>query len=149
MTADTLFTVFNTAVLPAWFLMIAAPRSGATQFLLRTFWLPFVYAIGYAGLLFWLLLSSGESLDFMSLQGVMALFKSEWGVLVGWIHYLAFDMLAGIWALGDSQRRGVPHGFMVVCLFFTLMFGPFGFGLYWLLRLKYTDSARLVEQREG
>ena len=136
-TVETLFTVFNTATLLPWGMMIAAPRSAPPQWLLRTLWFPLLYAGAYSVLLFWLLAGSSEMPDFSTLNGVMALFKSEWGVLVGWIHYLAFDLMVGIWALGDAQRRGVPHGFMVLFLPLTLLFGPFGFALYCLVRLRY------------
>ena len=34
--------------------------------------------------------------DFTSLEGVTALLSDPWAVTAGWIHYLAFDLLAGI-----------------------------------------------------
>jgi hypothetical protein len=54
--------------------------------------------------------------------------------LAGWIHYLAFDLLVGIWEVRDSHERGVPHWLVIPCLFFTFMLGPIGFLLYCAVR---------------
>ena len=30
-------------------------------------------------------------------------------LLAGWIHYLAFDLLTGVWETRDAASRGIPH----------------------------------------
>ena len=67
---------------------------------------------------------------FGSLADVSALFQDPWTLLAGWIHYLAFDLLTGVWETRDAARRGVPHWLVVPCLFLTFMFGPAGWLLY-------------------
>ena len=51
-------------------------------------------------------------------------------MLVGWVHYLAFDLWVGAWAVEDAGKRGVPHWAMVPVLFLTLMAGPIGLLVY-------------------
>jgi hypothetical protein len=68
--------------------------------------------------------------DFQTLAGVSALFSSPWVLLAGWIHYLAFDLLVGVWEVRDSRSRGIPHLLVVPCLALTFMFGPAGWLLY-------------------
>ena len=51
-------------------------------------------------------------------------------LLAGWIHYLAFDLLIGSWEVRDARELGIPHLFVVPCLFLTFMFGPAGWLLY-------------------
>ena len=53
------------------------------------------------------------------------------------MHYLAFDLLIGTWEVRDAQERGIPHVFVVPCLFLTFMFGPAGWLLYLTLRSAY------------
>jgi hypothetical protein len=72
--------------------------------------------------------------DFTSLAGVSALFANPWLLLAGWIHYLAFDLLTGVWDVRDAARRGVPHWLVVPCLVLTFLLGPAGWLLYQAVR---------------
>lgn len=62
--------------------------------------------------------------SFKDLEGVVNLFKSPRGVLIGWIHYLVFDLVIGLLVLKNSQHYGISHWLMLPCLLFTLMFWP-------------------------
>ena len=76
--------------------------------------------------------------NFVSLEGVMAIFKDEAGVFVGWVHYIVFDALVARWVVFDSvtlKASTLTHLFIVIpCVFFTIMAGPMGFLLYMILR---------------
>ena len=72
-------------------------------------------------------------LDFGSLESVMALFTKENAVLAGWVHYLAFDLLIGMWMVQKNRQLGMHQLLMVPCLFFAFMAGPLGFLLFTLL----------------
>lgn len=78
--------------------------------------------------------------SFKDLEGVVNLFKSPRGVLIGWIHYLAFDLVIGLLMLKNSQHYGINHWLMLPCLLFTLMFGPLGLLLYILMRFFMTHD---------
>jgi hypothetical protein len=72
--------------------------------------------------------------NFSSLDGVITLFKSPRAVLAGWIHFLAFDLLVGLYVATDAARVGITHWWMLPVLFLTLMFGPAGLLLYLVIR---------------
>ena len=79
--------------------------------------------------------------NFKSLKGVVDLFKSPRVVLAGWIHYLAFDLMVGIYILNDAAGYGISHWMLIPCLLLTLMFGPAGLLLYFFVRfLTQNDS---------
>ncbi len=77
---------------------------------------------------------SGGSPDFTTLAGVQAIFDTQGGATIGWIHYLAFDLFVGIWAARNADRRGIGRIIQVPILFFIFMLGPLGLTLYLILR---------------
>ncbi|MFN8357867.1 MAG: ABA4-like family protein [Spirosomataceae bacterium] len=134
MTPDQVFQIANNLVLPQWLLMVFAPRWKVTQWIVKSYLIPVVLAVLYAIYIF-----GGGPIDFSafgSLKGVMGLFSTGGAgvVLAGWIHYLAFDLVAGSFVLRDSQEKGIHHLLIVIPLFFCFMLGPIGLLLYWLIR---------------
>lgn len=132
------FRVANVATVIAWLPLFLAPH-WVTANLFG--WGCFIAAICalYSYLLFFGKRHDGNSTkpkgNFTSLKGVMRLFKSPRGTLIGWTHYLAFDLMIGLYILQDSQSLGVAHWWVAPCLFLTLMFGPSGLLAWWGLRL--------------
>jgi hypothetical protein len=82
--------------------------------------------------------------SFWSLKGVMGLFKSPRAVLAGWIHYLAFDLMIGLYVLNDAAVNNISHWMLIPCLLLTLLFGPAGLLVYFLLRFALTQEFMLV-----
>ena len=80
---------------------------------------------------------------FSSLAGVINLFKSPRVVLVGWIHFLAFDLMVGLYIATDAARVGIVHWWLLPVLFLTLMFGPAGLLLYLAIRTAMSQGAWL------
>jgi Domain of unknown function (DUF4281) len=76
----------------------------------------------------------GAMPDLTTLAGVQALFDSQGGATIGWIHYLAFDLFVGIWAARNADRRGINRIVQVPVLFFILMAGPLGLVFYLVLK---------------
>ena len=67
-----------------------------------------------------------------SLPGLRALFMSDGGIVLGWTHYLAFDLFVGQWIARDADNKGVHRLVQLPILFITLMAGPIGL-LLWLV----------------
>jgi hypothetical protein len=133
MNPETLFSIVNALVMPQWLLMILAPHWRWTLKLVDSYLIPVLLAVTYA---FYVITNFGN-LDFMSfstLAGIKQLFSEEQSVLVGWIHYLCFDLVAGTWIFKDSLSKGINRIIVGICLFFCLMLGPIGFLLYWIFR---------------
>lgn len=64
----------------------------------------------------------------------MILFQQPHIMLAGWVHYLAFDLFVGAWQVRDAQRRGLRHIWVIPCLLATLMYGPVGLFMYFIVR---------------
>lgn len=77
---------------------------------------------------------SVEGGSFSTLGGIVLLFSSAANTMLGWTHYLAFDLFIGSWETEDAAKRGVPHWLLLPCLFATLMVGPVGLLLYFVIR---------------
>lgn len=136
MDLDLLFTLTNFSVVPAWFLLIALPNWSVTRVAIHSMLYPLILGIVYTlGLGFAVFGGMGaEDGGFTTIAGVRALFSTDIGILVGWTHYLLFDLFVGAWAARDAKRRGFSHALLIPCLFFTFMAGPFGLLLYVILR---------------
>jgi hypothetical protein len=144
MSTDLLFNIFNTAILLPWVLLLFFPKWKGTQKMME--WHLPVLIIGVAYLILLLtdffISSNGSPIDMMSLAGIKAAFARDEVMLIGWIHYLAFDLFVGIWELGDAQKNGISHFLLVPCLVLTLFYGPVGFVLYWVLRQWYAFKTK-------
>ena len=81
---------------------------------------------------------------FSSLSGVVSLFKSPRAVLAGWIHFLAFDLMVGLYIVTDAARLGITHWWLLPALFLTLMFGPAGLLLYLVIRYAVSTDAAMI-----
>ena len=137
MNYEQIYLILNASVMPAWLLLVIAPRATVTRNIVHSGLYPLLLGAFYITCL---TLSIGfgyraEGANFMSLAGVTTLFSHPMGVLIGWSHYLVFDLFVGAWIGRDATRRGVPHLAVIPCLFFALMFGPIGLLLYLMLRL--------------
>ena len=75
MDPDRLYLIFNIGVLPAWALLIFAPRWSGTQVIVHAIWIPLLLAVAYV----WFLVAGGpfpEGGGFRRLDQVMILFTS-------------------------------------------------------------------------
>ncbi|MEB8329046.1 ABA4-like family protein [Flavobacteriaceae bacterium KMM 6897] len=133
MTPTEVFSVANTTALPMWLLMIVLPKWKVTRFLIDFKVIPLALSLVYA---FYIIqaLQIGGWMDFGSLAAVMALFTEENALLAGWVHYLAFDLLVGMWILDENKKLGIHQLLLVPCLLGTFMFGPLGFLLFMIIR---------------
>ena len=126
MTPTAIFSLSNMLVMPMWILMIFLPSWKATRFLINFKVIPLVLALIYVIYIF-LSLQDGGGLDFGSLGAVMDLFTKEQAVLAGWVHYLAFDLLVGMWMIDQNRVLKIHPLLMAPCLVGTFMLGPIGF----------------------
>jgi hypothetical protein len=78
--------------------------------------------------------------NFSSLAGVSELFSNRILLLAGWVHYLAFDLLAGIYIIRNAAKNGIQHWLIAPALLLTFLFGPFGFLLYSVIKWIKTKS---------
>lgn len=136
MSMDLLFSLVNLSVMPAWLLLIFAPNSKITQGLVHSMIYPaFMGVIYIAGLISTLFFGMGaEGTGFSSITQVRQIFASDMGLIVGWAHFLAFDLFVGAWVARNAKLRNVRHALVIPCLLLTFMFGPVGLVLYLIIR---------------
>jgi len=78
--------------------------------------------------------------NFSTVNGVSELFKNPYLLVAGWVHYLAFDLLAGVFMKKNAIIHGVSHWVLIPCLLLTFMLGPAGLLLYLLIRFITTRN---------
>ena len=131
MNYDALFALANALVLPQWLLLWIAPKWNFTKKLVESLVVP-----ALLGAMYVYLLATANSpftfADFGTFDGIKRLFAggTDATLLAGWIHYLAFDLVAGSWIWKNSRERGIPHAWVVAPLFFCFLLGPVGVLLY-------------------
>ncbi len=134
---NTLFAVANAVALIAWFILILAPRPKAVVEGLR------LLVVGGLCTLYVVLLgtaltmglgeASGAKPDFSTIAGIRSIFATDGGVVIGWIHYLAFDLVAGLWIARDADGRGIGRFIQAPVLALTFVAGPAGMLCHLLL----------------
>jgi hypothetical protein len=132
MDLNLIFSLCMLAAVLGWLALLAAPLSRAL--LVRTARvITILLALGYLAQLF----TTTQPVpggSFSTLAGITALFSVPGNVMLGWTHFLAFDLFVGAWEVEDSAKIGVPHWAMLVPLVLTFMVGPVGLATYAIIR---------------
>ena len=133
MSPDSVFQTCSTIAMVGWIvLLVISPFwSSFDKFLIGI--IITLFAIVYAWLIFQVF-TPGDFQKFGSLNGVMELFTDKTAVTAGWVHYLAFDLLTGIWIKKNALKYNIHHLILIPCLLLTFMLGPIGLLLYLLVR---------------
>jgi len=133
-----IFGATNLVALAAWAVLLFLPRrpfAMASVLYLGIALLCLVYAVLLvllvAGMIDSLHDAGAESSVDLSLSGIKALFRSDGAIVLGWTHYLAFDLFVGLWIARDADAKGFPRIAQVPVLLTTFLAGPFGL-LIWL-----------------
>ena len=139
----TLFSLTNGIAMFGWLLLAALPRRPlvtTTVLYLGVALLCLTYAVMFA-LLFSASVDPGlvagakpADLSDYSIPGIRALFQSDGGIVLGWTHYLAFDLFVGLWIAKDADAKGFSRITQLPILFATLMAGPIGLLLWLMIR---------------
>ncbi|WP_340201885.1 ABA4-like family protein [Ascidiimonas sp. W6] len=133
MTPTDVFSLANLIAMPMWVLMIFLPKWKVTSFLINFKLVPILLSVIYLVYIIQSIVTGGL-MDFGSLSSVMQLFTQEYAVLAGWVHYLAFDLLIGMWLLNQNKELKIHQALMAPCLLLTFMFGPLGFLLFTIIK---------------
>ena len=132
MTPDQLFQLANPLALLGWLVLLASPLAPRAAQTISAATIPLLLALAYTGLVlaFWSEAPGG----FGTLPEVQALFTHPHIALAGWVHYLAFDLFLGAWAVRTARAEGIPHWAVIPCLVLTFLFGPSGLLAFAILR---------------
>jgi hypothetical protein len=133
MNLDTLFWIANAAALAGWIvLLVGRPGRGRHIAIARG------AALLLALLYLFVFLANAPAVGILardySLNGIGAFFALPELRLLGWVHYLAFDLWVGSWEAEEAGRNGVPRAALVLCLILTWALGPLGLLAFVLVR---------------
>ena len=141
MSDEALFGLANAVPLIGWLALALAPLNRATLVAAARL-VGIVLAAAYAVLVGFALARGGGSLpDLSTLPGLARAFSDPHVTLVGWVHYLAFDLWTGAWEVEEAGRRGMPHWAVLPCLALTFLAGPVGLLLFLALRTGWRPAA--------
>ncbi len=140
---DSVFGFVNIVAIIGWLLIVAGPRGPKT--------LALVLYLGVGLLCFSYLamivsmhagwIDAGRLpgtpppnfLDY-NIAGLRNLFMSDGGLVMGWTHYLAFDLFVGQWIAKDADNKGFHRLVQVPFLLLTFLAGPVGLFLWLVVR---------------
>jgi hypothetical protein len=134
----TIFSAANSLAFFSWIYLAIFPFKPGTSKLLMGVSITLL-SIAYASLVFGAI-GPADFSKFGTLNGVMSLLSSEGAALVGWLHYLAFDLLVGLFIAANAAKHGISRWVILPCFLFTFMLGPVGLLLYLLVRWMYTKN---------
>ncbi len=140
MSWDAVFSLTNAVAMLGWVILAVVPRRPLALAIVL------YLGVGLLCLAYFLLVAASLAglvdpgrvagatepnlLDY-SIEGLRPLFMSDGGIVIGWTHYLAFDLFVGLWIARDADAKGVGRLAQLPFLFLTLMAGPIGL-LGWL-----------------
>lgn len=131
---ESLFQFANLAVLPFWALLIFLPRWTWTRRIVAQPYFLLPWAVLYVILVVPGLLDVLPTLLQPTLESVSALLGKPEAALIGWIHFLVFDLFVGRWIYLESRERNLSVWLISPILFLTLMLGPAGLLAYLTVR---------------
>ena len=144
-----LFTLTNLVALAAWAALAFLPRRPLVLSLVMFAGVGLL-CLAYAAMLFAIVFAGAEpgrvagapapALTDYSIEGIRALFMSDAGIVIGWTHYLAFDLFVGLWIARTADAKGFGRAVQLPVLFLTLMAGPIGLLVWLIMRERRSRS---------
>ena len=143
MPPETLFDIAGPVTLVGWLALVAFPLAPRAADAVATMIVPLLLSVAYSALIlaFW----SGAPGGYGTLPDVMRLFTDPHVALAGWLHYLAFDLFVGAWAVRTARTEGIAHLLVLPHLALIFLFGPAGFLTFAAMRAAF----RLRPARTG
>ena len=127
---DGVFSLASQMAMVGWLILTVAPRRWPIFV-----WLPkFIIPGALSALYSLLIISHFGAADggFGSLDGVKTLFRNEYVLLAGWVHYLAFDLFIGAWIAERCDKLGFSRFIQPLFFAATFLFGPMGLLLFFI-----------------
>ena len=137
---DAIFYTTTALATSSWLALICLPRTPRLVGVIR-------YGVVAVLCLVYVILAAtqvGElSGGFESLDALHRLFSTRAAVLIGWLHYLAFDLFIGVWIALRCDHAGIKRIVQAPVLAFTFLAGPIGlllfFGVAWRAKITAED----------
>lgn len=128
---ELVFKLANASVLPAWFLLVVFPSQRVTKLVVHSSLYPFLLGLFYTVLM---VNSFGGDGGMDTLENLKVSFMRDEVLVLGWVHYLVFDLFIGAWISRDAQENAITHLKIIPSLILTLFAGPVGLLSYLIIR---------------
>lgn len=138
MSPDRIFEIVNSIALASWIILILFPYKNWSKSILFAIIIAGL-ALLYGGLAF-THFSTDTFESFGELSQLAQLNSEPMNVVIGWIHYLAFDLLAGLYITKNAEQIGINRYLLIPCQLLTFMMGPLGVLLYLILRFALSKK---------
>ena len=140
---DALFWFSSLYILPFWLMMWFAPTHERTAAMLRSEWvylapLAAAYTIAVIPNLLDIFIQLGS--DMPTPDIVVGLFSEREVILIGWLHYLAFDLFVGRWTWQRLVATEKPIYISMPVLVLSMMVAPLGALLGLLVTREYSED---------
>lgn len=126
--AEHLYEIVNTLILPAWLMIMFASQWRWTNKIVLSGYYSLAFSVVY--LLLIIFNFDLNNFNFSTLENVKQVFTNDYFLLAGWVHYLAFDLLIAAWIVKDSKENNVQSLILLPILAFTFYLGPIGYLFY-------------------
>jgi len=126
---DILFWFSSLYILPFWLMMWFAPEHERTKQMMSSEWLflaPLLIAYTIAVLPQLPSILVAFSSEMPTPSSVIEMFSEEELILIGWLHFLAFDLLAGRWTWERLMEAKQSIFVSMPILFLSMMVAPLG-----------------------
>lgn len=133
MSPETLFWIAHLPALVGWVVLLAAPLVGPRAVTIARV-AATLLALGYLVIFLFEPQGLRALASDYSLRAVGSLFADPRLLLLGWVHYLAFDLWVASWEAEEGRRLGISHAWVAPSMFLTFMLGPLGLLLFLAIR---------------
>ena len=89
------------------------------------------------------------SSDLPTPEIVVDMFSEREVILIGWLHYLAFDLFVGRWTWQRLMATGQPIYVSFPVLFFSMMVAPLGALLGLIVTRNYSEGSEESEAQKA
>lgn len=127
MNPEEVFGLTGPPVLLGWAILVFGPRRFAWLNVVPQVVIPLGLSALYGVLVLRFFVEPGGG--YGSLADVRQLFTSDWVLLAGWVHYLAFDLAIGALLGHRMDKAGMGRIVQAPILLSTFLFGPIGFAI--------------------
>lgn len=152
---QAMFSFTNAVVLIAWLILAFLPRKPLAMTAVLYLGVGLL-CLCYAGMFVALLAGADPgqvpgsqpyiASDY-SIAGLRKLFMSDAGLVIGWTHYLAFDLFTGLWIARDADNKEFSRAAQLPFLFATLMAGPIGLVSWLIVRERRARAMHPAQNR--
>lgn len=131
---EVLFEYVNLAAIPFWVILALLGWTCAGKWMVKS------YVLLTAALYTYLLWFEKEVFiadpqTAFTYTNITQAFMNPNIIVLGWVHYLSFDLLTGLLIVNEAKSRGIWHILTIPFLAVTLLAGPSGYFLWYVFKI--------------